>query len=305
MSEQNPNLDGVNGELPRGAMLRAVADGETPTPAGLGSDDEARVGFERGLRDCVGRSLGGTTAPAELRARIEGMLGGGAGAGEHETDGGVVRTPLGDTRRQSFWSGVAGLASVAAVLAICSTVVVMAVLQSRGGGVAPADRQAASMLATFVQTAHDKCSVENEHTKKKFTARDSGSAEEMSRKILGGVPPIVDNGFASLAGSGFEFAGLGGCGVPGRGPSVHIVFRSLDGGNRAASLFIQSNGDWHVTESRCATVREGLADGRTMVVWETGGFQHYLFSAHSGDLRVLRKALGAPSRECQMSRCER
>lgn len=301
MSEQNPNLDGVNGELPRGAMLRAVADGESPTPAGLGSDDEARIGFERGLRECVGRSLGATSAPDELRARIEGLL---RGKGVDETRD-VVRTPLGDTRRQSFWSGVAGLASVAAVLAICATVVVMAVLQSRTGGVAPADRQAASMLATFVQSAHDKCSVENEHTKRKFTARDSGSAEEMSRKILGGVPPIVDGGFASLAGSGFEFAGLGGCGVPGRGPSVHIVFRSLDGEDRAASLFIQTNGDWHVTESRCATVREGLADGRTMVVWESGGFQHYLFSAHSGDLRVLRKALGAPSRECQMSRCER
>ncbi len=325
MTEHDPNISGrVPEDLPLGARLRAVADAEidhgAPAPEGVDRAD-ARIAFERALRESVARTMGGagTGAPPELRARIESMLRGAVAepAGADGAPDGVVRSPLGDTRDRSFWSRVSGVAAVAAVLALCATVVVFSVraLQSNQGptlgGVATLQ---ASTLTSFIHGEHQHCAADPAYTARKIDASDLAGARAFAASHLDGVPAVLRDGFEDVRRAGFEFAGIGDCHVPGKGRSVHIVFREaggdrggdrvseLGGGRALVSLFVQvDERQWSLASERCAMVREGLPRGASMAAWRDDGFLYFLFTPRADHLATFRVLLDVPEKECRLS----
>ena len=296
MPEQSSN-DLDPSSLTQGARLRAIADGELGAEHSAGIEDaEARIAFERALRDSVGRSMGASSgaAPPQLRAQIQAIFVAGA-ADEPE----VVRTAMGDTRLPSFWTGLGRFAAIAAVLTICATVVIFA---SRFGGSAAN----AGTLASAVEAQHERCESDEAYTNNLVAlAKTREEAESMAREHLGGVPPLIRDASASLLkaveDAGFAFVGMAPCRVPGKGPSVQIIFRDVHSQNHIASLFIQvDRGQWDLKEGRCARLKENLEDQETVFVWLNEGFLHILFVDSAADGKALRKALGTPDQECSL-----
>ena len=314
MTEQNPNHpESLPGDLSIGATLRAAADAEL-TPAqeqALPHVDrrDDRVTFERDLRDAVRRVMGGaeTGAPEALRGRIEAMFRDGVGDPESHDDAsdrpGVIRTPMGDTRERSFWTRVSGIGAVAAVLALCATVVVFSLRQSQSpNATSGATTLQASTLASFVHDEHEHCAGDREYADRKFKVNDVAGAVDVAREHFGEVPSMLERGFEDLETIGFGFAGLSRCAVPGKGKSVHIVFDSTIETSRLVSLFIQKDeNDWRISDSRCARVHEGLPEGQTVTVWRREGFFFFLFTLHQDDLETFHALLGVPAKQCSLS----
>ena len=303
MSEQNPKRSS-GPDLPPGARIRAAADGEFHQEEHASAlkgvpDGEARLAFERSLREAVGRAMGGpgTEAPAQLRARIEAAL-----AEDGAERDAVVRSSLGDTRERSFWAGVGRMAAVAAVLILCVSVVIVASRQF--GSFSRGPTLHAGLLASFVQEQHDRCTLDAEYATRKLSALEPAEAVDLARAHIGGVPPLIAGGFARIRQTGFTFAGMGRCAVPGEGPSVHVVFLGgTDGIEQMVSLFVQTDvNEWSLAEARCATVRRGLERDQTMVAWRAGGFVYFLFTNVPEHERAFRAALDVPAKECRLSR---
>jgi hypothetical protein len=315
MTEHTPNQSGPTPEgWSPGAVLRAAADAElTPEQlASLPSIDrrEQRIAFERDLRDAVARSMRGSenVAPADLRRRIETLFLAEPTADRslpaEDPPAGVVRTPMGDTRQRSFWSRVPGIGAIAAVLMLCATFVFFAVRQNQTNAVNPQDSTTlrASTLASFVHDEHQHCADDRDYADRKFKVHDLAGAIEIAREHFGAVPSILESGFESFASHGFDFGGLSRCAVPGKGKSVHLVFRAVEPPERIVSLFLQKDeNDWRIADSRCARIHEGLPEDQTVTTWRRDGFFFFLFTAHQDDLETFHALLQVPAKQCSFS----
>lgn len=310
MTEHTPNQSGPTPEgWSPGAVLRAAADAEL-TPEQLASlpaidRREQRIAFERDLRDAVARSMRGSenAAPADLRRRIETMFDAEPPA-DLSAPAEVVRTPMGDTRQRSFWSRASGIGAVAAVLMLCATFVFFAVRQNQTNAVNPQDSTTlrASTLASFVHDEHQHCADDRDYADRKFKVHDLAGAVEIAREHFGAVPTIIERGFESFASHGFEFGGLSRCAVPGKGKSVHMVFRAVEHPQRIVSLFIQKDEqEWRISDSRCARIHDGLPDAQTVTVWRRDGFFLFLFTTHHDDLQTFHALLEVPAKQCSFS----
>lgn len=293
MSEQNPNDIDIT-QLSAASRVRAVADGELDA-GHLGEIEgaEARLAFERDLREAVARAMGGSesAAPAELRERIGAMLRASDGGRQRA---GVIQTPMGDTRERSFWGGIGRVLAVAAVLVLCATAVIVSSRQVTGPP--PGHALQAGLLTSFVHDQHDLCRTDPVYSAAKFTAKDLKSALALARDHLGAVPALIERGFKGLKRIGFRFAGMGRCAVPGEGPSVHVVFKDDDAGGRMVSLFIQvDRHQWVLADSHYALLHDGLEGGQVVVAWRDDQFLYFLIATRDEDLALFRRELGVPS----------
>ena len=182
MTAQPP--DSVN--LPNiASLLRAAADDElTPEQQvtleahfKANPHDQARVAFERSLRQAVSRSMQGQGAPADLAARVRAALDDSANAeraGAHLQGDTVplVETIAHITRDRSFWASLGGrLAMAAALLLMVSGVwITFAQLSSR-----PINNWGDVnhiQLASFLSEQHTLCGSKPDYASRKFTVSE-------------------------------------------------------------------------------------------------------------------------------------
>lgn len=279
--------------LSRAAALRAAADGElAPHKLGDVSDSEdASIAFEKALRESVGRVMGNKSAPDALRQRIAAAL---AAAPEPAAaDTGALRTPMGDTASRSFWSGTRRRFALAAMLALVVTAAIVASFQFslfRGSGI--------SAAIHFIDNEHDRCATFGKAFERKFTATTDADSIRTAVEILNSIPSVLEFPIASLQQAGYEFAGLGGCRIPGDGKSVHLIYRSSRQAVEPMSLFIQvDTGATDLAEGR--SYIHHLADeaDQTICIWRIDGFIYYLFTIGDEARRVAGAAFRAPAAE--------
>ncbi len=274
--------------MSRAELIRAAADGEAPMSR-IGSEDRARVEFERSLRAAVDRVSPDAKAPAHLRASIERMF------REHAGTEAVTPASGGDTRSRSFWNRSVGLLGVAAVLALCAAVVVTS-LQS---GPAPfGGHQGAIRTASFIQSESDDCSELNDHFNAKFRARSREEAQRLAQSIFEKVPDALLRTDDALISMGYEFAGFGRCAVPGPGRSGHLIYHLDSNPAEALSLFIQEDVVPIGIDQSCC-YRMPLVDttDNRVLVWREGGFVYYLYSHNPQAIETARSIFHAPKHE--------
>jgi hypothetical protein len=300
MNEHTDHHDFDPSTLSEGARLRAQADGE------ISGGDDPRVSFESELRGAVGRVMGADRAPEALRSSVSSIL-----RDLQNQDGDVVSTPLGDTRSRNFWSGAMGWAAIAAVAALATSLLIMSgrsVPSQPGlrGGVL-------TQAANFVVGEHELCDVYSERFEKKFNARSESEATRSAIEILNMVPGVMSLPIDGLHEAGYEFAGLGRCGVPGRGASAHLVYENTNMPGVTLSLFVQvDTGDVDLLEGtsyvHCAKagstgcivsapLPEPGEDARKLVVWREGGYIYYLFAPSDGCCEKAKADFHAPEQE--------
>ncbi len=302
MNEHTNHHDLDPGTLSEGARIRAQADGEI-----LGGNDDSRIAFEGELRGAVGRVMGAGGAPEALRASVVSIL------RETEIDGRaeVVHTAMGDTTRRSFWSGAAGWLAVAAVLALSASLLIMSTSQTQTapGGVSGVLAQAAN----FVVGEHDECDVYSERFVNKFNAKSESEATRAAIEILHRVPGVMSLPIDGLHEAGYEFSGLGRCGVPGRGASAHLIYENKNVPGLTLSLFVQvDTGDIDLEEGKSYVHRAKVGstgcialaptadedeDARSLVVWREDGYIYYLFAPHAACCEKAKADFHAPQQE--------
>lgn len=325
--DRSGQLDsGPPGELPVAALLRLAADGENLSPelsAALEShlrsnpDDRARIEFERELRRRVKASMAAgapARAPEELRRRILALA---ASPDSRSRNSPVEHAPRSrfapPVRLHRRRRRITSIVSVAAVLALCATLVVFAWRSSVGTGnaapspggstlaLAPAAQTSIVRRAQFVEREHIRCADFMDAFENKFKARTWEEARAMAADVLKHIPSALDlqiggPGGRSFAEAGYEFAGLGKCGVPGRGGSVHLIYRPVDARHRSISLFIQEDkGDLDIDESASYVCPCEVPEQKVMV-WRQEGFIYYLFAPDEESMIAARKGLAAPDR---------
>lgn len=286
-------LDG----LAQGARLRAIADGEIREQPSS-DEDRARVDFEIELRKRIAKAMSSdAVAPPELRARIERMF------AEQSQQPSVIRPQHGDTRSHSFWQRHSGLLSAAAVLAICVTLVALSFNRSTpqggSGPIVAGITLPISQIAVFAHRQHDSCDPTVEDTMRKFHARSHAEAIAFAQERLGSVPAVIRDRLNALESDGFRFVGLGGCRVPGTGPSVHALFvhdgsGSIEGCQKI-SLFIQADpGEHGLQSTRCILNRCARSKRQTLALWQADGFLYYIYSTNETARAAAQRAFGAP-----------
>ena len=300
MNEQSEQHDFDADTLSEGARLRAQADGEIP-----GSDDP-RVAFESELRGAVGRVMRTDGAPDSLRANVVSIL--------RDTpirEGGVLTSALGDTRNRSFWSGAMGWAAIAAVAALATSLLIMSGRTTPSQPGIPGGVLA--QAANFVVGEHEMCDVYSDRFEKKFNAKSESEAARSAIEILNKVPDVMSLPIDGLHEAGYEFAGLGRCGVPGRGASAHLIYENKKMPGLTLSLFVQiDTGDVDLQEgtSYVHKAKAGSAgciasapsaepgeDSRKLVVWREGGYIYYLFAPFDGCCEKAKADFHAPEQE--------
>lgn len=304
MTEHSMNID--SNELNDAARIRAYADEELPRDeAGTAADDQQRVAFELALRDRVAHVMDeGVTAPQSLRDSVAAMFAAEA-TSEDAAPQQTVSTPMGDTTERSFWSGAAGrFLAVAAVLILVATLAIVSVSTLSGPAVpnAPFEIQRASDVQSFVPRAHNNSTgCSKEQFDAKFTHATIDDAVLHIDDYLDGVPEQFREKLVRLESAGFVFAGMGKCGVPGGGDSVHAYYRPASGEGQPISIFIQEATteelagmcDRHCFTAQCDDKPDA---GQTLVVWQCSGFLHYLYSSDAGVVATAREAFMAPTR---------
>lgn len=288
--------------LGEAAQIRALADGELgPAEAGqvleqAGADGPGRVAFEQSLRGAVARIMSeGASAPADLRERIL--------AQAHEdayTDSEIDHHDTAPLQmrvsRRPPWSLL-----IAATVALTAGAAVL----MRGGlmwtSSTPQQGQTAQVaqvtrLASFVSAQHDKCALFSEHFKRKMVARTEAEATAAAVELLDRVPHVLDLRATRLAQAGYEFAGLGRCGVPGKGRSAHLMYRSQTADAPTVSLFVQEDlGSLPLEDGRFYCCRQAESKGTSLTLWREDGLVYYLFTPRLDDAEHARAAFGAPT----------
>lgn len=305
MTDTRHNHDSKSEELPRevldglaqGARLRAIADAEIHEQPST-DEDRARIDFEIELRKRIAKAMASdAVAPAELRNRIERMF------AEHREQPSVIRPDHGDTRSRSFWQRHSGLLSAAAVLAICAALVALSFNRTTPQG-GPGPTLAGitlpiSQIAVFAHRQHDSCDPSAEDTMRKFQARSQADAIAFAHERLGSVPSVIRDRLNALESDGFRFVGLGGCQVPGTGPSVHALFvhdgsGTLEGCQKI-SLFIQADpGEHGLQRTRCILNRCARSKRQTLALWQADGFLYYIYTTNESARAAAQRAFGAP-----------
>jgi len=203
-----------NPDLDLAALIRCAADDSLSMAqadalrAHLDShpEDQARIDFERGLRDATASAMDTGHAPAALRQSVEAIL---ADPNTRTS----AETTLGprSTRDQSFWRRSILPIAIAATVLLTFGVTMMITNQSQPKSWS--DGLAASVVG-WVEREHNKCCESTEYRENKLSITNVNDAQEKALNDLGAAPTHIQ-----LDDVGYTFAGYGACNIPGGGPS--------------------------------------------------------------------------------------
>lgn len=256
---------------PRARAVRCAADNEPAPP--VAPDDLNRVHFERTLRQAVARVMREPArAPAAIRDRVADAL------REATADEPAARLRL------RTWPLAAAAAILIAATLFFST--------QRANIFGPESEQAFEVrVATFIDKQHSGCADCSETFARKMQTRLLNEAEELVLHTVGDVPaPGLD-----LSNVGYDFAGIGKCGVPGAGRSVHLMYRSSSGEH--VSVFVQQYTGVRAMEEGRQRLLACKKTGHTPIVcWRAGPLILYVKSPADAARDAVAAALGAPDR---------
>jgi len=280
------------------ALLRAAADGEVTAADQRRLDGlldahphlQSSLEFERALRDATGRVMGAVSTPAGLADRVRAAI---------RADAEVADSidALGEqTRKPAFWARRTWM-SVAAVfvLGLSAALIIQATQISQVS--LSADQLAyRQQLAGFLSTQHDKTCQDLVEAQKggKLKFSDPTEYEAEIAKVLNHAVKVPRCDRSRKV----YFAGGGRCGVPGEGPSGHMVYNAEFAPN--ISVFIKlDRGELPLKEGRTyalATEDCGMPGTRILTRSVDGVLYFFVFREGSGCQKALA-ALGvdAPS----------
>lgn len=280
------------------ALVRAAADGEVTAADqrrldGLldsNPDWSSRMEFERSLREATGRVMGAVSTPAGLADRVRAAI----RADDELADSIEALSP--ETRKPSFWTRRTWM-SVAAVFVLgLSAALILQANQLSRVNLSSDQLAYRQQLAGFLTTQHDKtCEdlVKAQHGGKLKFLDPTEYEAEMAKALNHAVKvPSCDRSRKVY------FAGGGRCGVPGQGPSGHMVYNADFAPD--ISVFIKlDNGELPLKEGRTyalATEDCGLAGTRILTRSVDGVLYFFVFHDSAGCRKALEAlGVGSPS----------
>lgn len=312
MAQDNPNPaepnrpdDRSRDRLDRMALerlARCAADGEL-SEADAREYESAKASHpelerlessERSMRRAVGRCMGEVTCPSALRARVMGMLDregmerpelqpetllagtGSSNGGSAGSEAGPLRFPV--------WKRALAMAAAVALL------VVGVVYFQNGPGTVQADMPTGIQLAGYMSGEHHRC-IGAPETLRKFTERDLERVPAAFRDVLG---EQVSTEQLLLGDATFIAAGK--CRVPGKGPSIHLlyeVFNSL-GERVEVSLYVQRCKDDRFEPGKAYVIGDEGSSGGHVIGWRHGEVIYYLVTGTPELTRDMADKLNAP-----------
>lgn len=276
--------------LSPGAYIRALADRELPdarpesAPAGLPDDIDARVTFERQLREMVARSMQSqqVPAPADLRAAVQRL---------------IAETP--DRVPASYkLHRFTRFAAVAAVLGLAATLVIVAGNRSFFGNKAATATAGltVSTISSFVGKEHERVADFGTSYEQKFRARSVEEAADLALDLFGFAPCSFLKRIEALDKAGYHLAGFSNCTVPGKGKSGHFIFKTDNASHAPISLFVQLDTGCLKLDGSCCHRCETVGDAKgTMIAWKDDRFDYYLYTCDEKGIDAARQALNAPA----------
>lgn len=288
-------------------LVRLAADGELSAEEAAAyarakadrPELEQREQAERQLRAAVGRCMSSDDAacPRALRDRIEALT---TDIRTTGSDRPVLKLnptradePARPTERFTLWHRVGALAAAIVIIVAVSTYFRQAGPAQPGGpGVVLADAPPTGVqLASFMNTEHSRCA--NHPTSiRKFTESDVEKVPEAFRDVLG-------NGFTTqdILFSDANFVAGGKCKVPGKGPSIHLMFETPNpqGETVEVSLYIQRCGDKRFEEGKAYTIGAEAQDGSSIIGWRHDGLVYYLVTSSPESTLEYATKLKAPA----------
>ncbi|NRA57972.1 MAG: hypothetical protein HRU13_07630 [Phycisphaerales bacterium] len=294
----------TNAELER--LARCAADGE------LSAEDAARyesakranpslAGFEeseRKLRGAIGRCMAADCqCPDALRSKISSMVAGTAPAPQL----GLAGTPA-DTPEQSagtpsamrfpMWQRVAAFAAAVVIIVGVSSYLQQNPSTQQGApGVALAEMPTGIQLAGFMSDEHNRCAM-HPTTMRKFTQKDLSGVPSAFRDVLGERVQPED-----LLPTGATFVAAGKCKVPGKGPSIHMMYEAFDqAGERVeVSLYIQRCSDERFVSGKAYAIGTEGETTSKIIGWRHNELLYYLVTTSPDTTREMAGKLEAPA----------
>lgn len=262
----------------RTRLLRAAADdalteserSELGTHLAQRPDDRAVIDFERQLRTELGRVFASDEAPVALEQRIR---------------------QLGGQTRPRRLRRIALLAAAAVVLIIGA----LGIRSAIRGNVDEFGFEGRGKLVRFLGTHPQDCPITIERTLAEFhVQRFDGALSELG-SLLGQAPRLGD-----FTKAGLEFRGMGRCGIPGQGLSMHIQMMGAPGSpleGAMLSLYVQRD-DGRLPISDGSTYRlepkaQDLANVQ-MYVWRHEGLDYFVVTPNVEAALVALASAGAP-----------
>lgn len=279
-----------------GAAVRMLADGEADAETlrvalPTGGVDE-RVAYESNLREAVARVMVADRAPAALHASVLAAMRAEPGQSVEAESVPAPLTLSGNTRSRAFWNRAAGWMAMAAVLALAGLGVFGGLRAiNANDGFSPEYRQ---NLISYASQEHESSNPDCEKATAKFSARCRAKSMEMMRDVLGTAPVGLFDHIETLRENGYRFVGLGRCGLPGQGASVHVLLVTPDA--ERASLFVQVHSEEATIRSTCRYTSERCNKaGGKMMAWRSEGYVYYLFTASDAAHREVARVFAVPS----------
>lgn len=237
-------------------------------------EDQARIDFERGLRDAVATAMDPGTAPARLRHSIETMF---AERPQSDTVGPAA------TRDRSFWRRSFLPTAVAAMVLMAFGVTLIVSNQSRSKDWSDG---LGARVVSWVEREHNKCCDSIEYRQRKLTVTNVADAQEQTRRDLGAAPRRIQ-----LDDAGYTFAGYGPCRIPGGGASGQLIYTPNSGEGEPISLFVQRD-DGRL--DGVASLSDCLTNDQTFI-WRADGLIYYLVVEPKDRAPDALQTLGAPA----------
>lgn len=247
---------------------------------------------ERSLRRAVGRCMGDVACPDALRARVLALASQPdpasapavhAEAPTHK-DAGEDTVPR--TYRFPAWQRLSAMAAAIVLL-------VVGVVYFQGGfgqGVAQANLPTGVQLAGYMSGEHVRCMGAPESLRK-FTERDLERVPAAFRDVLG-----EEVSAERLLLGDATFIAAGKCQVPGKGPSVHMLYEVFDASGQRVevSLYVQRCEDERFVPGKAYVIGSASTDGGNIIGWRAGEVIYYLVTGAPDLTRDLASRMNAP-----------
>lgn len=287
-----------NNQVSIATLLRLAADGELTAEqearlrAHLDAhpEDQARVDFDRKLRDACGCACAPECcAPESLRQRVLACCN--ETPAPSEAAGPMARAE--QTRDRGFWAGrvIARFGAVAAVIALVGVVAFMV-----GRGTPPSTtagptvRTAADQIASFVRKEHTRCTKSAPDIGSKFTITEPDELPAAFQSIAGQEVSLASVLDARSEGLRFIDAGL--C-YPPAGNALHIRFETDDENASRVSLWIQKDDEsLPIEDGVTYTKGEGCDCVR---FWRVDGVRYVLICSDAEAAPIASVAFHSPT----------